>query len=614
MVCAPNGYIRADSPDGHGVWVGDTRHLSEFRLLVNDREPVATVVQLEAGSVCLESEVDGLHIERRRYLDEGLHERLTITNHAPSTAAVDVELVVAADYMDMMVLRGFGAATPQERAAPDLVVRPEGTKHRRELATGESFTLTIGHGDFDDGLSRVRDSYGSWAVECASFESDNAAVNELLARSRDDLRMVLHRYPTGIYPTGGVPWYAVPFGRDALWTALFMLPWNPDLARGTLRFLAEHQGVRVDPANEEQPGKILHEVRTGAAVDQGVWPHIFYGDVDAAALFTCLLSETLYWTNDEELFEQLWANAQAALEWCKTYGDADGDAYIECYAGRGRNQGWKDSDDSLTHADGRDAAGYAALCEVQGYFYRALITLARKWPELETRARELKRKFNVDFEIPGDGFIAQALDRSKQRVEAISSNPGHCLWSGILSKEHAGLVAARLVSPELFTGWGIRDLSNRAINYNPRLGSNGCVIPFDCAVAASGLLGAGFVAEAELLSRSLMEAGMAFPHRRIPEFFCGTDRVDNRPPEPHPSSCSPQAWSAAAMFSCLTTLLGLEANARLQRLRIAPIPTRLWSRLEVAGLHFAGHRLDFAVEGDRVKLGSVPRGLTIETA
>jgi glycogen debranching enzyme len=639
-VSAPNGSMRSDSRDGHGLWIGDTRFLSDCRLLIDGEEPVAESVSVDGGSVCLEGTVAGLEVERERYLDTGLHERITITNPGPEAVEADLEFSVGADFVDMMAFRGFApelasppraVASPTERGvllrerdgsrATQVVINPPGTKHRIELQPQERISFDIAvHAerslvpDFEAGLARLRDSYGGWAAEFAGFETDNTAINELMQRSRDDLRLLREQYPTGLYPTGGLPWYGVPFGRDALFTALFTLPSNPEIARGTLRFLATHQGRRQDAANEEHPGKILHEVRTGEVVERGLWPHIFFGDVDAAALFVCLLAETVDWTGDQDLSEELSPAAEAALDWCERYGDSDGDGYIECYSGRGRNQSWKDSDDSLTHVDGTDAGGHAALCEVQGYLYRALAAMATKRPAVKSRAAELKRRFNEDFWVADERYVAQALDRDKRRVEAVSSNPGHCLWSGILAPQSARAVAARLVSPDLLTGWGIRTLSSRAINYDPRNGANGCVVPFDSAVAAAGLRRTGFINEAELVARSVLEAGVAFPARRIPEFFCGTDRVQGRPPDEHHNSCSPQSWSAAAMFSLVATLLGLQADAGNGRLRIAPCPTSLWKRLEVSGLHFAGQRIDFAVEDDRVKLGAIPRGVKIETS
>ncbi len=614
-----NGEIRGRSPDGHGLWAGDTRVLSDYRLRLNGEEPVARASRIDAGSLHLEASAAGLDIVRERYVDDGLHERITLTNRGAAYVRAELELNVGADFVDMMAFRGMapGLHAPSETREPAVTVRPPGTRHRVELRPGGKFTVVVDvltSQDFDAGLARMHDAYHRWAADCAAFETDNRALNELLQRSRDDLRLLCDFYPTGIYPSAGIPWYVVPFGRDALFTALFTLPLNPEVARGTLRYLAAHQGVRLNPANEEQPGKILHEVRTGAAVGQDLWPHIFYGDVDAASLFVCLLAEALDWIGDQELVDQMWPAAEAALAWCETFGDADGDGYIECYTGRGRNQGWKDSDDSLTHIDGTDAGGHAALCEVQGYLYRALLMLARKRPALNARAAELKRRFNNDFWIAQERFVAQALDRTKKRVEAISSNPGHCLWSGILSAPISRAAAARLVSSDLFSGWGVRTLSSRAINYDPRNGANGCVVPFDSAIAAAGLRRTGFVDAAELVARAVLEAGMAFPHRRVPEFFCGFDRVADHAPEEHPNSCSPQAWSAAAPFSLLTTLLGLTVDSSQRRLRVAPCRTPLWKRLEVNGLHFAGHRIDFAIEEDRVKLGAIPRGVKIETS
>ena len=596
---AANGDMLPDSPDGHGVWLADMRRLSEYRLRINGEESKALEVKVEAGSILMTAEAAGLRVDRHRYVEDGLRERITITN--PGRAPVDAELTLtsAADGVDMMALRGFA---PVSATPPEVNV----ARHQVSLRPGDRFTLQ--EPDFDAGLARFRDSYRRWANDCARIETDNLALNELLERSRDDLRMLMDFYPTGIYPSAGIPWYAVPFGRDGLFVALFTLWFNPDLARGTLRYLAAHQGVTVDPAGEQQPGKILHEVRTGSAVDQGLWPQIFYGDVDGAALFIWLLAETFAWTGDDELRTELSGAARSALEWCDRYGDSDGDGYVDCYPGRSRNQAWKDSEDSLTHADGTDAGGNAALCEVQGYLYRALVSMVEP-----ARAADLKRRFNRDYKIPGVGYIAQALDRNKRRVEAISSNPGHCLWAGILTARNARSVAERLVSPEMFTGWGVRDLSSRAINYDPRNGSNGCIIPFDNAIVVAGLRRAGFAVEAELVARSVLEAGMAFPHRRLPEYFCGFDRVEGSPPEEHPMSCSPQAWSAAAAFSLVASLLGLEADARRGRLRISPLATALWNRVEVSGLHFAGHRIDFVVEGAKVRLGAVPKGVTIQT-
>jgi len=614
--------MTAASPDGHGLWLGDTRLLSEFRLLVDGIEPEAVRYRGEAGWLAFELAAGDLQVVRERYVDRGLHERITFTNRGASAIHADIALEFGADHAAMLAVRGIVLDLPTSPSIePEARIRPEGKRHHIELRPGQSSSLVIDVpagdraevSDFDVGLARIRDSYRSWAQDCAAFETDNPTLNELLAQSRDDMRMLLDRYPTGIYPTGGMPWFAVPFGRDALITSSFVLPMNPEVARGALRFLAHHQGRRVDPHTEEEPGKILHEVRDGEVVEKGLWPRILYGTIDATPLFLCVLADTVDWTGDDALLDELWPNAEAALAWCDAFGDRDGDGYIEYSAGiEARNEGWKDSNDSLTNVDGTDVVRPAALCEVQGYLYRALMSMARRRPELKARASELQGRFNRDFWIAGERFIAQALDGGKRPVEAVTSNPGHCLWSGILSAEPARAVAGRLVAPDLFSGWGIRTLSTRAINYHPRSYHNGSVWPHDNALAAAGLRASGFPAEAELVARATLEAGMTYADRRLPELFSGAERRPGKTPEDYEASCRPQNWGAASAFSMVSTLLGLEADASRGRLRIAPVATALWKRLEVTGLHFAGHRLDFSVEGSRVKLGRVPRGVEVE--
>jgi len=613
--------MTAAGPDGHGLWLGDTRLLSEFRLLVDGREPKPVALHGDAVRLVFELAAADLQVVRERYVDQGLHERITLTNRGSSTVRGDLTLDFASDFAAMLAVRGIVPdLRPSQAKPPDIVIRPGGRHHHLDLRPGQSFTVVIGvpaRGastvDFDAGLARIRDSYSAWARECAAFETDNPLLNELLSRSRDDMRMLLDRYPTGIYPTGGMPWFAVPFGRDALFTSSFALAINPEIARGALRFQAAHQGRRVDPATDEEPGKILHEVRDGEVVERGLWPRILYGTVDATPLFLCVLAETMDWTGDMALFEELWPAAEAALAWCDTYGDKDGDGYLEYGVGaEARNQGWKDSNDSLTNVDGSEVMRPAALCEVQAYLYRGLLGMSRKRPELKARAAELRERFSRDFWIEREQFVAQSLDASKMRVEAVTSNPGHCLWAGILPADPARAVAERLVAHDMFSGWGIRTLSNSAINYDPRSYHNGSVWPHDNAIAAAGLRASGFTAEAELVARATLEAGMAYTDRRLPELFSGAQRVPGKAPEDYEASCRPQNWGASAAFQMITALLGLEADASRGWLRIAPVKTSLWNRLEVTGLHFAGHRLDFSVEGDHVKVGAVPQGIEVE--
>ncbi len=620
-VSGRNGSMTAASPDGQGLWRGDTRVLSEYHVLIDGQEPKPVELRVGPGEEEFELESGPFRIKRERFVLGGLHERFTFTNAGSAFASADIDLTFDTDFAAMLSVRGITPPVHShtDEQTPVVIVRPSGNHHRLELEPGASFTLQVDVGarsdvepaSFDSSVVHIRGAYRRWRDECAAFVTDNPTLNELIEQSRDDMRMLCDFYPTGIYPTGGLPWFAVPFGRDALFTSMFALPLNPEIARGAMRFLALHQGKTENQDTEEQPGKILHEVRTGAVVDQGIWPHILFGTVDATPLYLVALAELHNWTGNDDLIDELWPVAEKALGWCETFGDSDGDGWIDYRGARARNQGWKDSDDSLTHVDGSDPPRPAALCEVQAYYYRGLLAMARKRPELKTRAEELRRRFNQDFWMRGEKFVAQAIDADHKQVRAITSNPGHCLWSGILGRERSRDVAGRMLEPDMWSGWGIRTLSDLAINYDPCSYHNGSVWPHDCTLAAAGMRRSGRARDAEKVARGILEAGMHFPDRRLPELWCGTSREPGELPDDYRSSCSPQNWAAASVFSLLTTLLGLGADAARGRLRIDPVPTPLFSRIEVTGLHFAGHRIDFVVEGDSVRVGDVPAGVRI---
>ena len=630
--------MRAQTADGHGLWLGDTRFLSEYHVLVDGDEPQLRDLQIEGGIVDFKLTAGRLRVRRERYIDHGLHDRITFSNTGTEDFDAHLELRFDNDFAAMLVVRGILPVPPRrglrevegERGLElweqngssrltELILDPPGRHHRLSLKPGDSFVMRIDVlprlgiqvAQFDTGVERVREHYERWAEECAHFVTDNPTLNELLDQSRDDMRMLCDRYPTGIYPTAGLPWFGVPFGRDAMFTSMFALPLNPTIARGALRFLALHQGKHDVPRTEEQPGKILHEVRTGDVVDSGLWPHILYGTIDATALFLAGLAETHDWTGDDALLDELWPAAEKALAWNRDLGDTDGDGWIDYRGAFARNQGWKDSDDSTTHVDGTRAPNPVGLCEVQGYYYRGLIGMARRRPELKEVAAEWRARFNREFWMPREQYIAQAIDGEHKLVRAITSNPGHCLWSGIVSRAHAPLLARRLLAGDMFSGWGIRTLSEKAVNYDACSYHNGSVWPHDCAVAAAGLRAYGCDREAELIARMILEAGMTFADRRLPELWCGTPRTPGELPNSYRNSCSPQNWAAASTVSLLSTLLGLKADASRKRLKIAPLQTTLFNRLEVTGLHFAGERLDFAVEGDRVILGDMPRGIKV---
>ena len=635
-VSARDGSMKPDEFLGDGLWWGDTRILSAFRVHINGKEPQPVGLQADDSSATFELDANGLQVTRVRFLESGIREEITVANRAETTADVVLEIEIGADFAAMLGIRGAvpqlaspAPIAPSEAAggvrfaraghATRVTAVPEGFLHRRRLGPGEDFTLHVDvalepampSAAFEPALRAARDVYPRWAEDCMSVRTDNPALNQLLEQATADVRMLCDSYETGMYPTAGLPWFAVPFGRDALITSIFLLPVNPELARGVLRYLAKHQGRQPNVDTEEQPGKILHEVRDGEVVERGFWPHILYGTIDATALFLCALTETEDWTHDHPFADALWPAAEAGLEWCMSYGDSDGDGYIEYHGGRARNQGWKDSDSSLTNTDGSTASLPAALCEVQAYLHRGLVGMSRRNPALEKDAADLKRRFNRDFWLPKEKYFAQALDGSKRQVQAISSNPGHCLWTRIVDRSKAANVARRLLSPDLFSGWGIRTLSARAANYDPCSYHNGSVWPFDTALAVAGLRQYGFVEDAERVARALVEASLDFPMRRPPELFCGDVRQPGAPPKEYWNTCTPQLWSAAAMFGCVASILGLEADPRRSSLRVAPVRTALWNRIEVVGLHFAGQRVDFTVEGTDVKPGRLPSGIRI---
>jgi glycogen debranching enzyme len=639
-VSALDGSMHTQTADGHGLWLGDTRFLSDFHVLVDGSEPQLRDLKIEGGFVDFKLRAGPLRVHRERYIDHGLHDRITFSNTGTEPFHAHLELRFDTDFAAMLVVRGILPVPPRRglrevdgdrglelweqngsSRLTEIILDPPGRHHELSLAPGASFVMRVDalprHGievaQFDAGVERVSEHYERWSSDCAQFVTDNPTLNELLDQSRDDMRMLCDRYPTGLYPTAGLPWFAVPFGRDALFTSMFALPLNPNLARGALRFLALHQGQKRVRETEEQPGKILHEVRTGDVVDQGMWPHILYGTVDATPLFLVGLAAMHDWTGDDALLDELWPAAEAALAWNRDIGDTDGDGWIDYRGARFRNEGWKDSDDSTTHVDGRLAINPVGLCEVQAYYYRGLLGMARRRPELKAEAAEWRARFNREFWMPHENFIAQAVDGEHALVRAVTSNPGHVLWSGIMSRTHAGIVAQRMLMPDMFSGWGVRTLSANAVNYDPCSYHNGSVWPHDCAVAAAGFRMYGCDVEAELVSRSILEAGMAFSDRRLPELWCGTPRVPGQLPNSYRNSCSPQNWAAAATFSLMTTLLGLKADAPRKRLTISPLSTTLFNRVEVTGLHFAGERLDFAVEGNRVSLGALPRGIKVTT-
>jgi glycogen debranching enzyme len=399
----------------------------------------------------------------------------------------------------------------------------------------------------------------------------------------------------------------VPFGRDSLITCLQAMIVQPSIAQGTLRFLARWQGTEVNDWRDEEPGKILHEVRQGQLANLGQVPHTpYYGTVDATPLFIVLLAEYERWTGDTALADELWEAMERALGWIERFGDLDGDGFVEylCRSPKGLIvQGWKDSHDSVVHLDGRLASGPIALVEVQGYVYHAKRMAARLYrsrglraaaDRLEGEAADLKARFNRDFFLDDANYFAMALDGDKQLVRTIASNPGHGLWSGIIADEHAVAMANWLMAPDMFSGWGIRTISNEMRAFNPMSYHNGTVWPHDNAIIAKGLAGYGFKKEACQILLALFEASWHFPYYRLPELFCGFTRGGELDvPVRYPVACSPQAWSAGGAFMMLQAVLGIEADGANNLLHIRePMLPHTLEYLDLTHLRVGASQID----------------------
>jgi glycogen debranching enzyme len=371
-----------------------------------------------------------------------------------------------------------------------------------------------------------------------------------------------------------VPWFATLFGRDSLIAAYEALAFRPQLAVETLSVLAAYQATEVDDWRDAEPGKILHELRTGEMAGTGELPHTpYYGSVDSTPLWLVLLAATYDWTGDRALVDRLWPNALAALEWIDRYGDRDGDGFVEYQRRSERgllNQGWKDSSDAVRYRDGSECPPSIALAEVQGYVYdawRRMAPLARMRGEvelatrLEQQAATLQERFEAAFWVEDQRYYAMALGGDKRPADAIGSNAGQCLWSGIVSPERARHVAERLMSPEMFSGWGIRTYASGQHGYNPIGYHTGTVWPHDTALIAAGLKRYGLDSASNTLVGRILDAAQRFGDYRLPELFCGFDRDEATAPVPYPVACSPQAWAAGAPFLFLTTMLGMHAHA-----------------------------------------------------
>jgi glycogen debranching enzyme len=465
------------------------------------------------------------------------------------------------------------------------------------------------------GLARLEAMQVRREAGLTRVTSSNPQFETFVKRGVEDLLTLCMPTSNGLFPTAGIPWYCCPFGRDSLITALQALPLSPDFAVATLRYLAAKQGTKLDPYHEEAPGKILHELRRGELAELGEIPFsTYYGTIDATPLWLVLLAETYRWTGDLDLVKTLWPNALRALEWIDRHGDLDGDGFVE-YARSDEkglaNQGWKDSHDSIIHPDGTYARAPIALAEVQGYVYdakRRLAELARLLGDealattLEAQAATLKQRFNEAFWLADEGYYAVALDGDKRPVRSKTSNPGHCLWSGLIAEDRVQAVIDTMLAPDMFNGWGIRTMSSQSPNYNPISYHNGTVWPHDVSLIVGGMARHGRFDGVETVLTGLFETSKHFEYQRLPELFCGFERQSRfAKPVPYPVACSPQAWAAGTPLHLVNAALGLAPDAANDKLHVSPRLPAWLPDLQIKGLRVGKGTVDLAFrrEGDR---------------
>ncbi|WP_295128095.1 glycogen debranching N-terminal domain-containing protein [uncultured Leifsonia sp.] len=441
-----------------------------------------------------------------------------------------------------------------------------------------------------------------WAAfRAATGDSRLASWLERALADLQSLRMSTTARPDDVFLAAGAPWFFTLFGRDSLWAARMLLPLGTDIAASTLRVLAHFQGTQNIGETAEQPGKIMHELRPAALTIPGegvVLPPLYYGTVDATALWVALLHDAWKWGMPDDEVRALLPAMQAALAWMRDYGDSDGDGFLEYVDTTGHglaNQGWKDSGDSIQWMDGTLAEGPIALCEVQGYAYEAAIGGAELLDafglpgagEWRSWAAALKARFAESYWIddPAGAYPAVALDAAKRKVDTVTSNIGHLLGTGILTPEQSELIARRLASPELSSGYGLRTMSTESGGYWPLSYHGGSVWAHDTAIAITGLVRDGHVAEADQLADGLLAAAAGFGYR-MPELHSGDPASQSSSPVPYPAACRPQAWSAAAAVAVLAARLGLRADAQTGSLDVRPSPGA--GSIHVSGLRFAG--------------------------
>lgn len=629
-----------------GIYYNGTRYLSHYELRINGLRPLFLSSNIDEDNLLMTVDLtnpdfysgpelllrrDSIHIMRSRLLSgTSLLEQIRLKNFSPEEVRLKIEIGADTDFQDIFEVRGLkrhkrgtlydpeyngngfvlsydgldgvrratelSFRRPPERMDEntfefDIALKPGSTEEIFVSARCIEGSAGQEERDYGDALREARQRIRSHHKAETGIDTSNDHFNISVKRALSDIGMMVTPTPSGPYPYGGIPWYCTPFGRDGIITAIECLWIKPELARGVLKYLASMQATGVDRARAAEPGKIMHEARQGEMAARNEIPFgLYYGSVDSTPLFVILAG--VYWrrTGDTALIKRLWKNIEAALNWMNIYGDADADGFLEYipHANGLRNQGWKDSHDSVFHRDGRLAEGPIALCEVQAYLYAAkkeAAALARLLGKeglaasLRTEADELKRKFNEVFWDDELGTYALALDGDKRPCRVVSSNAGHALFSGIADPDKALKVAESLLSEDVFSGWGIRTIGAKERRYNPMSYHNGTIWPHDNAMSAYGLAAYGFTSHFNRVFTGIFDVALRSDLQRLPELFCGFHRRNGVAPTQYPIACSPQTWASGSLLFMLQASLGIyfEADKKMVIFKRPELPGFLTS-------------------------------------
>lgn len=668
FVAQPDGNVPLDDSHGLGLYYRDCRYVNGYEMELAGKKPAhlsASSVQGAVGVFTLTNptitlpngtvvDKEDIGITWRRLVDNeipALRDRVVFQNFTLRSIEVSVTLTIRSAFEDLFAVRGlldkqFGRLHPpswdgdrlrlsydgRDGLVRTLIVHYDPPPRERRDTTAEFLVRMAPRGrqqlDLALVISESKDRPArprkpdpaelpaletdlereaqTWIRHVAKVSSNGSSLDQLMDRSFRGLRVLRSHIGDETYFAAGVPWFVTLFGRDSLITAWQMLAYHPRIAEQTLRLLAQYQGTREDAWRDEQPGKILHELRVGEMANINAIPHTpFYGTVDATPLFLMLLAEHAAWTGSLNLFNELRDSCERALSWMDRYGDRHGEEYL-VYHSRAKeniiNKGWKDSGDAIVNADGHLAQPPIALVEVQGYAYAAKLGMAGlferagdrdRGDRLRREAHRLRERFNRDFWMEEQGCYALALQAEGRPASVISSNPGQALWTGIAEPDKAQRTIRRLMAEDMFSGWGVRTLSSKERGYNPIGYHLGTVWPHDNAIIAAGCRRYGSDDAALRIFHGLFDAAFHFRAHQLPEVFCGFGRAEYEIPINYPVACHPQAWASGAMPFLLTTLLGLAPDAFAKRLRIVRslLPSFL-DRLDLRNLEVGQARVD----------------------